>query len=96
MSKFKFNPGPWSIGNAVDHNAVAVFPASTPAGVYGDAVCLISKIEDFTEMDQANANLISAAPDMLTALIELRDYYKDMTGLPAAKANAAINKALGK
>jgi hypothetical protein len=42
----------------------------------------------------ADAYLIQAAPELLTALIELRDWYEDHTGLPACAANAAISKAL--
>ena len=42
----------------------------------------------------ANARLIAACPDLLAALQELRDWYEDHTGLPACRANAAINKAL--
>ncbi|MCG6540211.1 hypothetical protein MCB86_09000 [Pseudomonas sp. KSR10] len=43
----------------------------------------------------ANAQLIAAAPDLLEALIELRDWYAEHTGMPAARANAAIAKARG-
>jgi hypothetical protein len=43
----------------------------------------------------ANGRLIAAAPDLLLALIELRDWYSDNTGLPAVSANAAIAQATG-
>lgn len=43
----------------------------------------------------ANARLIAAAPDLLEALLELADWYKEYTGLPPAAANAAIAKATG-
>lgn len=43
----------------------------------------------------ANAMLISAAPELLVALVELRDWYAEHTGLPAVSANAAIDKAVG-
>jgi len=42
----------------------------------------------------ANARLITAAPELLAALVELRDLYTELTGLPAAAANAAIAKAV--
>ncbi len=42
---------------------------------------------------RANAALIAAAPRLLTALKELRDWYREQTGLPAADANAAIAAA---
>ena len=45
---------------------------------------------------ERRARLVAAAPDLLEALKELRDWYKDATGLPACRANAAIAKAEGK
>ena len=42
-----------------------------------------------------DAHLISAGPEMLEALKELRDWYLEHTGLPACNANAAIAKATG-
>ena len=42
----------------------------------------------------ANARLIAAAPELLAALVELRDWYTEHTGLPAVAANAAIAKAV--
>lgn len=45
--------------------------------------------------DEANARLIAAAPRLLSALIEMRDWYADNVGLPACKANAAIADAIG-
>lgn len=43
----------------------------------------------------ANARLIASAPELLAALVELRDWYEEHTGLPAVSANAAIAKAFG-
>jgi len=48
-----------------------------------------------TEEIQANARLIAAAPDLLEALMGLRSFYIEMTGLPPVAANAAIAKAKG-
>lgn len=45
--------------------------------------------------NEANANLFAAAPELLEALMELRDWYTEHTRLPACKANAAIAKATG-
>ena len=42
-----------------------------------------------------DARLIGASPKLLKALIELRDAYQDLTGMPACNANAAIAKATG-
>ncbi len=44
---------------------------------------------------KANARLIAAAPELLDALMELADWYREHTGLPPAAANAAIAKATG-
>ena len=46
-----------------------------------------------SEEKEANAQLLAAAPELLDALIELRDAYQEFMGLPACKANAAIAKA---
>ena len=42
-----------------------------------------------------DAHLIAAAPDLLDALKELRNWYQEHIGLPARAANAAISKATG-
>ena len=44
---------------------------------------------------EANARLIAAAPELLEALKEMRDWYQKYIGLPACAANAAIAKATG-
>jgi hypothetical protein len=49
----------------------------------------------FKTLDHPDARLIAAAPELLDSLKELRDWYKDATGLPAVAANAAIAKAEG-
>lgn len=46
------------------------------------------------ELD-ADRRLIAAAPELLEALRELRDWYEKHTGLPACAANAAIARATG-
>ncbi len=44
---------------------------------------------------EEDARLIAAAPELLDALMELADWYREHTGLPPAAANAAIAKATG-
>lgn len=44
---------------------------------------------------EQDARVIAAAPEILAALVELRDWYVEYVGLPAARANAAIAKATG-
>ena len=41
------------------------------------------------------ARLVAAAPELLDALKEMRDWYQKYIGLPACAANAAIAKATG-
>lgn len=69
----KHAQAPWTIGLAKHSDSLAVFPSTTPLGTFGEAVCLISKISDLTEMDEVNAKLIAAAPDLLDILLRLRN-----------------------
>lgn len=93
MSKFKGTPGPWSVDGSVirgdaDHLGRTVAVASTlnVAWPFGRRAI---KEEPY------NAHLIAAAPELLDALMELADWYREHTGLPPTAANAAIAKALG-
>lgn len=45
--------------------------------------------------EQQQPALAAAAPELLDALMELADWYKEYTGLPPIAANAAIAKATG-
>ncbi len=81
-------PGPWEhvrLSGVCGPNAIRM-PYNNTQTFYG--VREIARTED--------ARLISAAPDLLNALVELRDWYVAHTGMPACNANAAIAKALGK
>jgi len=99
MSGFKGTPGPWFVTGSMTKyiearinggliQEVAACGPTDADGGYGD-------------QQQANANLIAAAPDLLEALMsarkELEMYEGELTGEvynnPAI--NAAINKALG-
>lgn len=57
-------------------------PMETPAPTAEDA-----------ELFFRTVALLNAAPQLLEALVELRDWYTSETGLPAARANAAIAAA---
>lgn len=99
MSGFKGTPGPWE----ADRNNVHSGRIATIHHCIGnDWVEIWSpNWPDTEEKQEANAKLISAAPDLLEALIsarkELEMYEGELTGEvynnPAI--NAAINKALG-
>lgn len=64
MSEAKHTPGPWTF----DHDWHRL---PTVLGADGRHVCLIEKKREIAEC-KANAALIAAAPDLLTALKALR------------------------
>lgn len=94
----KHTPGPWSI--------ITSETCDLYAGIESDDFSIV--VIGYPEEDDdggvrgktpeealANAHLIAAAPELLEALIELRNFYIEMTGLPPVAANAAIAKAKG-
>lgn len=100
MQEFKGTPGPWvNVGGWVD----AVKP-----GELSSIVCAISSVADRNPeyVNDANANLIAAAPDLLDALVRLKieivlsdvdmEYIESHFRPWLDKAMAAIDKALGK
>ncbi len=61
--------------------------------------CAVALVQgDITEdVAKANANLIAAAPDLLAALINLANSFRNAdAAIAEAKALAAINKATGR
>lgn len=100
MSEFKGTPGPWE----TDRNNVHSGQIATIHHCVGNDWVEIWSTDwpDTEEKQEANAMLISAAPELLEALIsarkELESYEQERTGEeynnPAI--NAAINKALGR
>ncbi|MGK3555402.1 hypothetical protein [Klebsiella oxytoca] len=100
MQEFKGTPGPWvNVGGWVD----AVKP-----GELSSIVCAISSVADRNPeyVNDANANLIAAAPDLLDALVRLKieivlsdvdmEYIESHFRPWLDKAKQAIDKALGK
>ena len=84
-SETAFTPGPWRYAPTNSGHMIA---GATPG--------YLAEVRDCGSGGlKANIALILAAPDLLAALIDLRDWYEDFTGLPAAAANAAIRKACG-
>ena len=102
MKEFKGTPGPWF----ADKTSRAVGPVSHDDNQsYGILIPVA-----WVEFDQdvgiqaSNQRLIAAAPELLEALRQLRDYVEDVCAVsssdcykehPLMLATAAINKALG-
>lgn len=98
MKEFKGTPGPWiNVGGWVD---------AKKSGCLSSIICAIDSVASINpeSVNDANANLIAAAPELLEALRQLRDYVEDVCAVsssdcdkdhPLMLANAAIKKALG-
>lgn len=102
MKKFKGTPGPW----VADKTSRAVGPISLDDDQSYGILIPVAWVEFDTEVEiqASNQNLIAAAPEMLEALRQLRDYVEDVCAVsssdcdkehPLMLATAAINKALG-
>ena len=91
--KTNYTPGPWAIRTASDHKALAVFEESAKEGIYTDAICLVSPLDEVKPHDEANAKLISAAPEMLEVLIKLQPLYQGRKNEFERIINNVIKKA---
>lgn len=86
----KFTPGPWVIDAGGD-GEIEVWAPDT--GYVTIAIC--SGTEP-SEIEKANARLITAAPDLFEALQDmLRDFGPDYKGPTIDAARAAIARARG-
>lgn len=96
MKEFKGYPGPWCM-RIKDGMAIFDFDHNGEVPHYRFAECVVSLSTDDEQMDylMANAQLISAAPELLEALqmIMNGDFYMPKESADAARA--AIAKALG-
>lgn len=96
MNEFKGYPGPWSM-RIKDGMAIFDFDHDGEIPHYRFAECVVSMATEDDPQDylMANANLISAAPELLEALqlIMNGDFY--MPKESADVARLAIAKALG-
>lgn len=102
----KYTPGPWVKGYSNFDGALAVWPI-IPIGPEEDfPICKVSPVENTTDQDHANANLIAAAPDLLEALeFYVEEFEKVKAEFPTmqkadelpyiTKAKEAIRKAHG-
>lgn len=92
MSETKHTPGEWKI----EEGALTLIRHKDESDY---AICTVHKQRDdeglFNNEHLANAKLIAAAPDMLEALIKIRDFDDDTSEYddPGAIAIEAIKKA---
>lgn len=91
MSGFKGTPGPWAnVGGWVD--------AENPRRI---TICKMGQIikETTEQVQDANASLIAAAPELLEALLDVLNLqtrgFVVLGEKVSTKAKSAINKALG-
>lgn len=98
MNTIKHTPGPWRIMASITGEAATCWVVGRKESKsFADLSDqdVIAAVTSEGKSNDADARLIAAAPDMLAALVELRDWYAEHTGLPAVSANAAITKATG-
>ncbi|EIN1803827.1 hypothetical protein LOH90_004331 [Salmonella enterica] len=94
MKEFKGTPGPW-VASTTDRS---IGPVSRDDDQSYGMIFPIAWVEfdGNQEYQQANANLIAAAPELLEALqFIINDCSRMIPKCAEDKANAAINKALG-
>lgn len=98
----KHTPGPWTVEPPSEQTPHIWITAPTSSGVAKIETCNYDdgQGERLIDEDFANARLISAAPDLLDALIMVRDADEDCRqgGLPTipAPARAKIDRAIAK
>lgn len=81
-------PGPWAYKGKETAGAGGLL-----LGRDGEPIAVVYG-EKTNPRAEHDGNIMEAAPDLLAALIELRDWYTERTGLPAVSANSAIAKAM--
>ena len=95
----KYTPGPWSVDDSFHYGAINAGKRHIAmAGFYN---CHDEESRVTREQQIANVQIISAAPDMLTALKDILEYpYGDANPLEdplvMERARAAIAKAEGR
>ena len=93
-------PGPWSFGYGVTTEYGEVFGVGVTTKPDWTVVCAVSRPGDVNAIDEANARLIAAAPDLLEALkacdeaMSYMSEYDIPITLPDM-VKAAITKAIG-
>lgn len=93
--KIEHTPGPWGIKFDEFDDAWHVTPDGLEPPKFGEwsPICVLGA---YHENEEANARLIAAAPDLLSACKELLfDAFEDVHPQAVKKARAAIKKAEG-
>lgn len=97
----KHTPGPWEIQQLETNRNGYDWPTFAVRSPQNVCLAVVGDVDrHHAEQHPANARLIAAAPDLLAALIELRDSYpwsanRTVGGELWSQVNAAIAKAEG-
>ena len=93
----KHTPGPWRVGRHFtdDEGYREIAIEATVRGVECVPASVALQFANYGGMQEANARLIAAAPDLLEALIDLMDAVEGVPCGPEHKCRAAIAKATG-
>ena len=92
----KHTPGPWSFGYGMTQEHGYVLGVGVNTKPDWTVVCAVSRHGDVNAIDEANARLIAAAPELLEfARFVVRYAGSAMDDYLADKARAAITKAIG-
>jgi len=94
----KHTPGPWAYAKHVEPGNVVFDIFQADGAPYTRNLSDVAYATYTSELDgiqEANARLISAAPELLDSLIYLRNCIEDGTQPAMSEVNAAIRKATG-
>ena len=92
----KHTPGPWSFGYGVTTEYGEVFGVGVTTKPDWTVVCAVSRPGDVNAIDEANARLIAAAPELLEFARSVVRYAGSAgDDYLANKAREVITKAIG-
>lgn len=92
----KHTPGPWSFGYGITTEYGEVFGVGVTTKPDWTVVCAVSRPGDVNAIDEANARLIAAAPELLEFARSVVRYAGSAgDDYLANKAREVITKAIG-